>query len=139
MAGIGDIIGIGFRVISHRDEIMQVWDKVVPMIRGASNIAPEVKALINKVAPDMLSERTAPASSLVRGAAAPGAPQNFSIAWLQQALNTIDDAGLEVDGEYGELTRAAVVAFQQRHSLEADGWAGAGTSAAILAELDKTG
>jgi murein L,D-transpeptidase YcbB/YkuD len=137
MPGIGDIIGIGFRVISHRDEIMQVWDKVAPMIRGASNIAPEIKALIEKVAPDVLNERTA--SPLARGAAAPGDPQNFSIAWLQQALNTIDDAGLEVDGDYGEATRAAVVAFQQRHSLEADGWAGAGTSAAILAELDKAG
>jgi peptidoglycan hydrolase-like protein with peptidoglycan-binding domain len=138
MAGIGDIIGIGFRVISHRDEIMQVWDKIVPMIRGATGIYPDIKALIEKVAPGVLNERTV-SSPLVRGAAAPGDPQNFSITWLQQSLNTIDDAGLEVDGDYGEATRAAVVAFQQRHSLEADGWAGAGTSAAILAELDKAG
>jgi murein L,D-transpeptidase YcbB/YkuD len=139
MAGMGDIIGIGFRVISHRDEIMQVWDKIVPMVRGATQVYPDIKALIEKIAPGVIEQQMAPVSPLVRGSAAPGDPQNFSIAWLQQALNTIDNAGLEVDGDYGEATRAAVVAFQQRHSLEADGWAGAGTSAAILAELDKAG
>jgi peptidoglycan hydrolase-like protein with peptidoglycan-binding domain len=135
MASFGDIIGIGFRIISHREEIMKLWDKIAPMIRNATDTYADIKALVDKIAPGVLD--AAKPSALALGAVVKGGPQNFSVAWLQQSLNTIDNAGLVVDGDYGEATKEAVIAFQQRHSLEVDGWAGAGTSAAILAELDK--
>lgn len=61
-----------------------------------------------------------------------------SVAWLQDALNQIDDADLEADGDYGELTRAAVEEYQRSvEGLEADGWAGPLTVASIVEDLEE--
>ena len=57
--------------------------------------------------------------------------------WLQESLNKLDNAGLEIDGSYGEKTREAVTAYQQAHSLEPDGWCGIATQASIYEELGK--
>lgn len=54
---------------------------------------------------------------------------------LQEALNKLDDAGLQVDGSYGRFTRNAVIAFQAKHHLQVDGIAGPATWAAIVALL----
>lgn len=56
---------------------------------------------------------------------------------VQTALNTLETAGLKVDGAYGPLTKAAVTAFQTKHGLTADGWAGSVTQAKIQMELAK--
>ena len=51
---------------------------------------------------------------------------------LQQALNHLGgDPQLDVDGNYGRMTRHAVLAFQAAHGLAADGLAGPDTWAAI--------
>lgn len=42
--------------------------------------------------------------------------------------NVIQNAGLTVDGHFGDDTRAAVVVFQQTHGLTDDGIAGPGTT-----------
>lgn len=53
-------------------------------------------------------------------------------AWLQHALNTLKvGTPLVEDGNYGRRTRAAVVAFQTAHGLDADGLAGPLTAEAI--------
>ena len=44
--------------------------------------------------------------------------------WLQTALNTTLGLSLEVDGIFGETTRAAVMEFQKEHGLQCDGVAG---------------
>jgi hypothetical protein len=54
-----------------------------------------------------------------------------SIAWVQQRLNEIDNAGLEVDGVNGPFTIRAVEKFQAAHDLDIDGVAGPLTTAAI--------
>ena len=46
------------------------------------------------------------------------------VRWLQTSLNRILGLDLEVDGIYGEATRAAVREFQGRHHLQIDGVAG---------------
>jgi peptidoglycan hydrolase-like protein with peptidoglycan-binding domain len=48
-----------------------------------------------------------------------------AVATAQRAL------GVAADGEFGPLTRAAVLAFQRAHGLEADGVVGPVTSAAL--------
>lgn len=55
--------------------------------------------------------------------------------WLQYALNAVSDAGLTVDGSYGSLTQAAVLAYQETNDLDADGLAGPLTLAAIITDL----
>lgn len=56
---------------------------------------------------------------------------------IQGSMNTLMNAGLQVDGSYGPLTKAAVSAFQTKHGLTVDGWAGRLTNAIIQVELAK--
>ena len=137
MAGFGDIIGIGFRIVAHRAEIMELWDRIAPMIREASGMYPEVRELVNKIVPGLMVDEERSLPPLTGGATELGGKQDFSVAWLQESLNTLDDAGLEVDGDYGEATKAAVTKYQETRDLEVDGWAGVGTLAKIHAELER--
>ncbi len=61
------------------------------------------------------------------------------IAWLQNALNLANDAGLDVDGKYGSKSQNAVKAFQQayqgQYNLAVDGYAGKATIVALLRVL----
>ena len=43
------------------------------------------------------------------------------VKWLQNALNTVMGADLEVDGQYGSGTKTAVTNFQKKTGLSADG------------------
>ena len=54
------------------------------------------------------------------------------VAWLQNALNTYQNAGLAVDGQYGEATKGAVRAFQTQENLDVDGLAGKDTICALI-------
>lgn len=56
-------------------------------------------------------------------------------SWLQYALNTVDNAGLTVDGSYGTKTKAAVVSFQSSRGLDADGIPGQLTITQLIVEL----
>ena len=49
------------------------------------------------------------------------------ISWLQTALNKANNAGLDVDGQFGSGTKQAVINFQKANGLEADGIAGPAT------------
>jgi peptidoglycan hydrolase-like protein with peptidoglycan-binding domain len=64
------------------------------------------------------------------------APSGYSVEWLQESLNEVNDAGLEVDGDYGPATKAAVMEFQETRGLKVDGWAGIQTCAQIQQELE---
>jgi len=58
--------------------------------------------------------------------------QGGCVNQLQTELNTIDHAGLPVDGIFGPLTRQAVITFQQQHGVTpADGIVGPLTKAAL--------
>jgi hypothetical protein len=60
------------------------------------------------------------------------------VKWLQAALNKLTDAGLIVDGIYGEKTKEAVRMFQQANGLQVDGVAGPITTKKIKELLDET-
>lgn len=65
------------------------------------------------------------------------------VIMLQRCLNKVQKAGLGVDGDYGDLTKAAVKAFQRAHKdpkgrvLLKDGEYGDNTAASLAAELKK--
>lgn len=47
--------------------------------------------------------------------------KSSEVYWLQTALNMAIDANLEVDGNFGEKTKSAVIEFQNQYGLTADG------------------
>ncbi|WP_138733745.1 C40 family peptidase [Modestobacter excelsi] len=53
------------------------------------------------------------------------------VRWVQSTLNRVIGAGLAVDGVFGSRTRAAVMSFQRREGLVADGVVGPVTTAAL--------
>jgi peptidoglycan hydrolase-like protein with peptidoglycan-binding domain len=56
---------------------------------------------------------------------------------LQQELNAVNPAyGLSVDGNFGSATRIAVLDFQGRNNLPADGNVGAETASALQEQFD---
>lgn len=116
MWNLGTILTIAMRAISNSREIIAM----VPRIMSSIN---EVQGLLTKIAPELLPGADA------RGIAA----VTYDVRWLQASLNGILGVALEVDGDYGPLTKAAVAEFQRRNPpLEVDGWAGIQTEAKLL-------
>jgi peptidoglycan hydrolase-like protein with peptidoglycan-binding domain len=106
------------------------------MIKQATETYGKVRELTDKIAPgmfDQLKAQVAPDDPLAKG----GDDGSYSATWLQESLNELLDAGLEVDGDIGEMTRKAIRMFQEEEDLEVDGWAGAGTCARILQRLEE--
>jgi peptidoglycan hydrolase-like protein with peptidoglycan-binding domain len=133
MASFGDIISIGLSIISNKDKILPMWSKIESVIQEVMTLYPDVRSLISEIAPQLVPAATA--TSAQKFVYVP--PDGLSVTWLQQALNTLMNAGLTTDGVYGPATQAAVSAFQTANKLTADGWAGVATSAAIHAALAK--
>ena len=129
--GIGDLTGLLFRIIQNKAEI----ERLVAIIMAAFK---EAKPLLDKVAPDLLHQ-------VSQGMATPAVPgakpvlvlsaPNFSMQWLQESLNTLENAGLEVDGEYGQATGDAIAAFQKKNGIIVDRWAGTETTSLIYKKL----
>lgn len=72
-------------------------------------------------------------------AARRGRPTNPDrVRWVQRALNTVGDAGLEVDGVWGPGTEEALRAFQREEGLEADGRLDPATSRALRRRFNVT-
>lgn len=61
------------------------------------------------------------------------------IKWLQQALNIVINAGLEVDGMAGPATGNAIKAFQAKYGLSQDGSFGPASRSAMVDALNKLG
>jgi len=57
------------------------------------------------------------------------------LMWVQASLNLIDNAGLDVDGEYGPLTRDALTSYQRKNDLPATGFANQETVDELISEL----
>ena len=125
--GMGQVIRIGLKLVARREEIAETWRDLVPAIDTARRNYPKIKSLIDEIMPP---------GELEEGKQEPEA---MTVEWLQELLNTLGaDPELEVDGDYGEATKAAVAQFQTDHPpLVVDGWAGVQTQASIVEELAK--
>jgi peptidoglycan hydrolase-like protein with peptidoglycan-binding domain len=108
----GAMIKVAMLLLSKRDEV----GKALDLIRQVTNVIGGVQAQAATVA------------------ASPG-PAAGSMAWLQESLNKLNNAKLEVDGDYGAATNKAVAAFQKANGLTVDGWCGATTQAIIMKQL----
>jgi len=136
------MIQTAFRLINHWPEIErtwprlqkqiadieQLWPRVQTTMEQTIKLANDVQALARKIAPELVGQPAAVQEQF---------PPMYDVKWLQQSLNTLIDAGLVVDGIYGQLTQAAVRRFQEQHGLVVDGWAGVATEAAIDAALQQ--
>jgi murein L,D-transpeptidase YcbB/YkuD len=133
--GIMDITGLVFRLMQNRAEI----EKLVTTIGKA---LADAKPMLDKVAPDLLAQMSHSLAPTVPGKPAlpppvvPGVPTpNFTMTWLQESLNKLDNANLDVDGQYGPATKEAISKFQQKNGLVVDGWAGITTTSLIYEKL----
>jgi peptidoglycan hydrolase-like protein with peptidoglycan-binding domain len=118
---VTDIISIAYKLLANKDEILASWTKIAPVVDQVMKALPDLKALYDKIAPSL--------------GALPKNP--YTVQWLQESLNKLANAGLTVDGSYGQRTKTAVENFQKQNGLTVDGWAGVATTGAILAALEQ--
>jgi murein L,D-transpeptidase YcbB/YkuD len=102
---LNDTIGMMMRVLTHHREIIDWWHKTA--------------ALLQKI------------GLLPAGAEPAHASHPFDVRWVQSSLNTLSNAGLDVDGVMGVRTVAAVTNFQRDNKLTPDGWIGVLTLAKL--------
>jgi peptidoglycan hydrolase-like protein with peptidoglycan-binding domain len=106
------------------------------MIPSATIIRLALRLVANKDRlADMLGDALGKDEPPIDEKVEPPGPKEGSVAWLQESLNILANAGLKVDGEYGPATMQAVKDYQAARDLEVDGWAGVLTQAAIVEDL----
>jgi peptidoglycan hydrolase-like protein with peptidoglycan-binding domain len=124
-----------FRLINIAPQIQEAIRTGVPTVKAVEQHAGDLLPILAQVGKQLfpdVDDRFAPA------AAATAMFDPMRVKWLQTALNLIGtQPPLDVDGEYGPLTAAAVKQFQETHGLVADGWAGDVTHAALQAAVAK--
>jgi hypothetical protein len=135
---------------------MELLIKLLPIIFRAINVAPQIQQAIRIGTPTVKAvEENAgellPLFAAIGKSMFPGIDDKFAPAaaattmfdpirlkWLQTALNALGaNPPLDVDGEYGPMTKDAVLQFQKTHDLVSDGWAGDLTHAALQLALSK--
>lgn len=127
------LLPIIFRAINVAPQIQQAIRIGTPIEQAVRDHAGDLLPLLAKIGKQMfpgIDDRFAPA------AAASTMFDPVRVKWVQTALNALGaNPRLDVDGEYGPMTRDAVLKFQQEKALVADGWAGDRTHAALQAAL----
>ena len=126
--------------------IVKYAPQIRDIIRAATSneeIADKIRAVVPLLV-DLLEDigghlypNLAPALRLVAGAMATFDPD--AVKWLQGALNKYLETDLEVDGEIGPDTIAAVKDAQELLGIDPDGFAGKITYAALAAALKLLG
>jgi peptidoglycan hydrolase-like protein with peptidoglycan-binding domain len=135
MALLVKLLPIVFRAINVAPQIQEAMRIGTPIVKAveenAGDLLPLLKEIGKQKFPDV-DEKFAPA------AAASTMFDPIRIKWLQTALNVLGATPpLDVDGEYGPMTKDSVLQFQKAHELVADGWAGDTTHAALQLALSK--
>jgi murein L,D-transpeptidase YcbB/YkuD len=125
---------------------MELLIQLLPLILSAMNTIPQFQQAIHNGPPAVqtIANLAQIGKQLFPGiqdqfAAAAAASTMFDavrLKWVQTALNALGAVpALDVDGEYGPLTTAAVKQFQTSKALQVDGWAGDLTHAALQAAI----
>jgi peptidoglycan hydrolase-like protein with peptidoglycan-binding domain len=113
---------------------MEQFLKLLPIIIAAAQQIPEMKQILPLLT--QIGTTTFPGLPTDKAPeAAATTLDGNGVKWIQTALNLLQKASLDVDGVYGQGTKAAVTKFQQANNLEADGWAGTKTADALRAAL----
>src|SRR3974390_1626914 len=112
---------------------MELLIQLLPLILSAMNTVPQFQQAIRTGTPTVqavenlaqLGMQLFPGLDQRFAAAAAPSPmfEPVRVKWVQTALTVLGAApALDVDGEYGPLTVAAVQQFQGSKGLEVDGW-----------------
>src|SRR6266567_7677396 len=129
------LLPIIFRAINIAPQIQEAIRIGTPMVKAVEENAGDLLPLLGEIGKQKfpgIDERLAPA------AAASTMFDPIRVKWLQTALNVLGaNPPLDVDGEYGPMTKDAVLQFQKAHDIVADGWAGDLTHAALQLALSK--
>lgn len=121
--------------------------KFLPYIMQAVSLSKEIAASVksNASVTSILEKHSQPVVDLVTKAGAELFPNLTTTQQVQAGATRFDmttakriqtqlvalGAKLDVDGYYGNATKTAVKAFQSSHGLDADGWVGPLTQAAL--------
>lgn len=121
-----DSVGIGFRLLAHREEVEEIKRLSEPAFREIAkalpHVAPLVRNLIAEVLPDIKLDLGDVRSS-------------FDVKAVQRALNALGGGEkLLVDGVLGKNTRDAISRFQVKCGLQPNGWPGTRTMMALGAK-----
>lgn len=129
------LLPIIFRAINVAPQVQEAMRIGTPIVKAVEENAGDLLPLLREIGKQKfpgIDEKFAPA------AAASTMFDPIRIKWLQTALNVLGaNPLLDVDGEYGPMTKDAVLLFQKVHQLVADGWAGDATHAALQLALSK--
>jgi hypothetical protein len=124
-----------FRLINMAPQIQQAIRVGTPTVKAVEDNARDLLPLLGQIGKQMFPSI---ADSLAPAAAATTMFDPVRVKWLQTALNLLGaNPPLDVDGEYGPNTTAAVQQFQATHQLVADGWAGDVTHSALQLALSR--
>ncbi|MEY9234064.1 murein L,D-transpeptidase YcbB/YkuD [Bradyrhizobium japonicum] len=129
------LLPIIFRAINVAPQVQEAIRIGTPIVKAVEENAGDLVPILKEIGKQKfpgIDERFAPA------AAASTMFDPIRIKWLQTALNALGaNPPLDVDGEYGPMTQAAVLQFQKAHQLVSDGWAGDATHAALQLALSQ--
>src|SRR5262249_24342019 len=117
------LLPIIFRAINLAPQIQEAIQSGTSTVKAVEDNAGNLLPLLAQIGKQMFPGIQ---DSLAAAAAASSMFDPSSVKWVQTALNVLHvaDPALDVDGEYGPLTTAAVKKFQQANGLMVDGWAG---------------
>jgi len=124
------LLPIIFRAINVAPQIQQAIQTGTSTVKAVEDNAGNLLPLLAQIGKHMFPGIQ---DSLAPAAAASSLFDPSTVKWVQTALNVLRVATppLDVDGEYGPLTTAAVKNFQQANGLAVDGWAGDKTQAKL--------
>jgi hypothetical protein len=129
------LLPIIFRAINVAPQVQEAMRIGTPIVKAVEENAGDLLPLLAEIGKQKfpgIDEKFAPA------AAASTMFDPIRIKWLQTALNALGaNPPLDVDGEYGPMTKDAVLQFQKAHELVADGWAGDVTHTTLQLALSR--
>ena len=130
-----ELLPIIFRAINVAPQVQEAIRIGTPIVKAVDDNAGDLLPVLKEIGKQKfpgIDERFAPA------AAASTMFDPIRIKWLQTALNALGaNPSLDVDGEYGPMTKDAVLKFQMANKLVADGFAGDATHTALQFALSK--